>query len=378
MPARQVEPFLDVVRVEEHSARHLQLERPTEPRTGVGRLGQPQSAELDGTVELTGHPERTAPGEGDPHALLRGGGKLDRVGEEGGGAGPRLRGQAEPEIAVQVGGERTAVGWLEQRTAQEDGGALGRSSTIGPLRCGTQCRDGLRFVGRLGVQQVQSDGLHVDPLGGQHRGGAPVQERALTVRKSQVERVRHQRMGQREPVIGTAEEATGHQSVREVMSPNEVESRDFGGLAQQRSAAEDREGSSQVGGARGQSRELDLHAAAHLFRAERGEPRCDLGGRLDAFGDHLVDERAEQERVAAAGGVAGSDERRVGAGKPRGHQCLDGVWPQRSRAQGWLGCRGDQVGQRRGLRRRLTRAHGTQDAQAQVGQVTAELGQPAQ
>ena len=327
---------------------------------------------------MTGHPERTAPGQGDPHALLRRGGQLDRVGEEGSSAGPHLRGQAEAELAVQVGRERTAVGWLEQRTAQEDRGALGRSSPIGPLRCGTQGRDRLRLAGRLSVQQVQSDGLHVDPFGGQHPGGAPVQEGALTVRKSEVERVRHQRMGQCEPVIGSSDEAAGHQPVGQVVSTDEVETGDLRGLAQQRSATEDREGTGQVGGARGQSRELDLHAPAHLLRAERGEPRCDLGGRLDPFGDHLVDEGAEQERVAGAGGVAGSDERRVGAGKPLGHQCLDRVRTQRSRLQRWLRCRGHQVGQRRGLRRRLPRAHRAQHPQAQVGQVTAQLGQPAQ
>ena len=118
-----------------------------------------------------------------------------------------------------------------------------------------------------------------------------------------------------------------------------------------------------IGGACGQSRELDLHAPAHLLRAEGGEPRGDLGGRLDPFGDHLVDEGAEQERVAGAGGVAGGDERRIGAGQPLGHQSLDRVGTQGSRLQRWFRCRGHQVGQCRGIRRRFPGPHRAQHAE---------------
>ena len=154
MPACQVEPLLDGVRGEQHAARHLQLERPTFLGDRVDGLAEPQATELDGAGEVTGHPESTAAGQGDPHALLRRCGKLDRVGEEVGGSGPDLRGQAQPELAVQVRRERPAIGWLEQRAAKEARGALGCSPPIGPLRCGPQGRDRARLTGRLGVQQV--------------------------------------------------------------------------------------------------------------------------------------------------------------------------------------------------------------------------------
>ncbi len=170
-------------------------------------------------------------------------------------------------------------------------------------------------------------------------------------------------MGQREAVIGSAGEAAGHQRVGEVVGSDEVEPGDRRRLTKHCSATEDGEGTGQVGAADGQSCELGLHAAAYLLRAERGEPRCDLGRRLDPFGDDLVDKGTEQERVAGAGGVACSDECRVCAGKPLGHQCLDRVGAQRSWFQRRLRCRGHQGGQRCRIRRGFPRAHRAQHAQ---------------
>jgi len=85
-----------------------------------------------------------------------------RVCEEGCSTGPHLCGQAEAELAVQVRGERTAVGWLEQRTPQEDRGALGRSSPICPLCRDSQSRDRMRLAGRLSELYGRQISLKVD------------------------------------------------------------------------------------------------------------------------------------------------------------------------------------------------------------------------
>ena len=120
----------------------------------------------------------------------------------------------------------------------------------------------------------------------------------------------------------------------------------------------------ETAGAVGQPSELALDVARDLVGAEHAQPlRGGLVGR-DPFGHQLVDQRAQEERVAGRDGVAGVCECRVTGGQTLGDQRLDGGRSERPRPQRRVGGRGQQFGEQLRRARRLARAHGAQRRRA--------------
>ena len=274
--AYQVESLLDGVRGEQHAQAISSSSDPRSCAPASAGWPRPQSAELDGTVEVAGHPERHGSRTGRSARAARVWRRARPPRQVVARAGPHLRGQAEPELAVQVRGERTA-----RRVARAAHGAGTTAALSGAPRRWPAPRGSaasshrLRVAGRLGVQQVQSDGLHVGPFGGQQprrRAGAAAS--AHRPAGSEVERVRHQRVGQREPVIGSSDQdPAGHQSVGQVAraptTSRPATSAAWRSNAPRPRTAKARARSEVPAGSR---RELELHGPAHLLRAERREP----------------------------------------------------------------------------------------------------------
>ncbi len=224
---------------------------------------------------------------------------------------------------------------------------------------------------------MQRDALRVGALRGQERRRARVPEPALAGPEPLVQRAGHERVRQRE--LALADDQPGRpQRVggrRRVLGREPGERR---GEPQRHGPPEHRERAGERLGARRQPREPALDAAPDLLGAELAQPRGRGVGRLHALGEHVGEQRPQQEGVAGRHRVTGAGEPGHRGGQPLAHQRLRGVLPQRTRAQRRLGRRGEQLRQQLGLTRGLARADGAEHPERQLVEPAGELHEPAQ
>ena len=288
-----------------------------------------------------------------------------------------MGGLREPELEPDACGGMLVERWLGDGAAEEAGGAFRCAAGGCAGGGGAQGGNGFRIGLGIGAQQVQRDSLGVDALGGEHARRVGVPERALAVGQVRVEGAGDQRMRERDLLVAL-NESCGAQSVGCVSSVSRIQARQPGGVAQRRAGAEDRERVREAARAGREALELAFDATGDLVGPEPAQPLGRGCVRCDALGHQVVEQHAEQERVAGGDRVAGVREGGIGGGQPRGDEGLGGGGPERARPDRRLGSSGEQLGEQLGRPRRLARPDRTEHPEGQLLEPAGELGQPAQ
>ena len=304
-----------------------------------GAVLESSAAEVERMVEAAGEAECAGAAQGDLGALRRRRGELDGVVEHGGRVGLDVSGEREPELEPDARGGIRVERRLGDGAAEEARGAF-RCAAGGCAGGGrAQSGDGGRVRLGLGVQQMERDSLGVGALVGQHARRVGVPQRPLAGSQVRIEGAGDQRMRERDRPVAM-HEPRGAQPVGRAGGAPRIQARQPGGVAQRRARAEDRQRARERARSGREALELAFDAEGDLVRPERAESRG--GGRVwrDVLGHQVVEQRAEEERVAGGDRVAGVREDVVGGGQPGGDERLGGVATERSRPDRRLGgCR---------------------------------------
>ncbi len=328
-------------------------------------------------VEAAGEPECAGAAQGDLGALCGRRGELDGFVQHGGRVRLDLRGEREPELEPDARADIRVERRFGDRAAEEARGAL-RSAAGGCAGRGrAQGGNGSRISLGVGAQQMQRDSLGVGVLVGQHPRRVGVPQSPLAGGQVRVERARDQRMRERDRPVAVHESRSA-QSVGRASGVARIQARQPRGVAQRRAGSEDRQRTRERARAGREALELTFDAPGDLVRAEGAQPPGGRRVRRDVLGHQVIEQRAEQKRVAGGDRVAGVRELGVCGRQPCGDERLGGVGAERARPDRRLEGGREQLGERLRGAGRLSRPNRAEHAEGQLLDPTRELGQPAQ
>ena len=313
--------------------------------TGLRELGDEVVEHAHGHAAAPGHHERAGEVEPDLGAAVRaldGGEGVFQMAAGGHGVAASQLGAPERDEQLRaIAGRR-----LGQRTPQVRGG-VGRPSVVEGVAGGVaQDRDGLRDRCGLGtrVHEVACEGLRRQPVAGQPLGGVRVGVGAVGRCHARVDRIADDRM-HKAPAGVREQDAVVGERARRLERGGLLEARERGRVAQLGARPQDGDG----------TRERDPVGAAALNPRQLVDgDRRGARGRGVLAGAKRVQQRPQEERIAAAGGVAGRGigrgaipvaQRHDELGRRGGRQRLRSQQP----GHGRRGDRRQQLGLRRWL-----------------------------
>ena len=272
-----------------------------------GGVLESSTAEVEGMVEMAGETKCAGPAQGDLGALGGRRGELDGFSEDGGHIGLVAGGLREPELEPDAGGGMLVERRLGDGAAEEASGAF-RCPAGGCA--GGGCAEGGDSTGigvGIGTQQMQRDSLGVGALVREHARCVGVPERALAGVQVRVEGAGDQRMCERDLAVAL-HESCGAEPVGYMGGVSRIQARQSGGVAQRRGGSEDRERVRETARADWEALELAFDSPGDLVGPERAQAFGRARVRRDVLRYQVVEQRAEQERVAGGDCVAGVRE----------------------------------------------------------------------